>query len=79
MQATIDDLVTSGDQVVVRATVRGTNTGPLGDIPPSGESIEMTIMQFLRIEDGRIVEEWEQFNLLAMLQQIGAIPAEVGA
>ncbi len=79
VQATIDDLVTSGDQVVVRATVRGTNTGPLGDIPPSGESIEMTIMQFLRIEDGRIVEEWEQFNLLAMLQQIGAIPAEVGA
>ena len=59
--------------------MRGTNTGPLGDIPPSGKPIEMTIMQFMRIEDGRIAEEWESFNMLSLLQQIGALPAEVGA
>ena len=79
VQATIEDLVTSGDEVVARVTVRGTNTGPLGDIPPSGKPIEMTIMQFMRIEDGRIAEEWESFNMLSLLQQIGALPAEVGA
>ena len=39
----------------------------------------MTLMQFVRIENGLIVEEWEQFNQLSILNRLAAIPAEVGA
>ncbi len=79
VQATVDQIVASGDEVFARISVRGTQTGPLGDFPPSGKPVEMTLLQFVCIEDGRIAEEWEQFDMLGMLQQIGAIPSEVGA
>ena len=45
----------------------------LGDFPPSGKAAEMTLMQFVRIENGLIVEEWEQFN--SRSQQIGGDPS----
>ena len=52
---------------------------PLGDIPPTGKSatVQMTAMGHIR--DGRIVEEWELFDQLGMLQQLGVIPVEANA
>ena len=79
VQTTVDELVASGDEVFTRVTIRGTQTGPLGDFPPSGKPVEINLLQFVRIDNGRIAEEWEQFNMLSMLQQVGALPSEVGA
>lgn len=30
-----------------------------------------------RVEDGKLVEGWQMFDALGMLQQIGAVPEEV--
>ena len=44
-------------------------------IPPSGHTIEVMGISIFRIEAGKVVEEWEGFDTLGMMQQIGAIPA----
>ena len=71
---TVNDVVATGDTVVGRWTASGTHGGPLGDIPATGKPITITGINIIRFEDGKMVEEWENFDELAMLQQIGVVP-----
>jgi steroid delta-isomerase-like uncharacterized protein len=75
---TVDDLFVIGDRVAVRWTSRGTHLGAMMGFPPSGNKIEIMGISLFRIEDGKVAEEWEGFDTLKMMQQIGAIPAPGG-
>ena len=75
MQVTIDDQLAVGDKVVTRFTVRGSHTGPLAEIAATGKPIQVAAINIVRVEGEKIAEEWESFDELGMLQQIGAIPA----
>lgn len=50
--------VVEGDTVAARLTGRGTHTGPLGDIAPTGRSIEVQELVVYRFSAGRIVQCW---------------------
>jgi len=74
---TVDLAVAEDDLVAVRITARGRHTGtpfPPG-IPAAGTAIEWREQHIFRIADGRIVEHWGVFDNLAILQQLGAVPA----
>jgi len=71
----IDDLLADGDRVVWRFTAQATNTGPLMDIPPSGERATVTGIVIFRVAGARIAEVWVNYDTLGMLQSIGVIPA----
>jgi predicted ester cyclase len=58
LRFTIDDLVAEGDRVTIRWTLRGTNTGPLFDRPPSGQPVELAAIVIFRIANGKITERW---------------------
>ena len=75
MEVDVEDLIAEGDRVVDRITVRGTHTGELMGVPPSGKRFEMQEIHIARIVDGKIVERWTQVDMLGLLQQIGGIPA----
>jgi predicted ester cyclase len=75
VEVTLEDLFAEGDRVVDRITVRLTHTGEFMGVPPSGKRVEMQEMHIARIVDGKIEERWTQFDMLGLLQQIGAIPA----
>ena len=47
---------------------------PLEDVEPTGKTINITGMLISRFEGTKIAEEWESFDELVMLQQIGALP-----
>lgn len=72
---TIDDQIAEGDRVVTRVTVRGTHSGDLMGLAPSGKPMTMAGVSVFRIGDGKIAEEWTLFDQMGMMQQIGAIPA----
>jgi hypothetical protein len=44
-------------------------------IPASGQTIRVEGMNFYRLKDGRVTDIWTQFDGVALLQQLGAIPA----
>ncbi|MFN8472417.1 MAG: ester cyclase [Anaerolineae bacterium] len=71
---TVDDVIAEGDKIAVRFTARGNHTGDFMGIPPSGKPIEARGISIIRIADGQMVEEWQNFDILTLLQQIGAIP-----
>jgi steroid delta-isomerase-like uncharacterized protein len=71
---TIDDTVSDGDKVVWRFTARGTQTGPLMGIPPSGKSATVEGIVISRFANGLWSEDWSNLDNLGMLQQLGVIP-----
>jgi steroid delta-isomerase-like uncharacterized protein len=74
LTATMEDLVISGDRVAGRFTYRGTHTGELMGIPPTGQSIEMRSIDIWRVENGMFAEHWDELNTLEMFSQMGALP-----
>lgn len=71
---TIEDLVAGGDKVTKRWTARGTQTGEFLGIPPTGKQVTLTGIVIFRIAGGKIVEIWENYDALGMMQQLGVIP-----
>jgi steroid delta-isomerase-like uncharacterized protein len=71
---TIEDQIAEGDKVVTRYTVSGTHQGELFGVPATGEQVQMSGIVVDRLEDGKIVEEWPEYDLLGAMRQLGAIP-----
>lgn len=74
LQMTIEDLIAEGDEVAARFTIRGTHTGELMGIPPTGRQVTVSALHILRVANGKIVEEWQNSDDLGMMQQLGVIP-----
>ena len=75
----IVDLFAAGDRVVGRWQATGTNDGSLGPLPPTAKHVTLAGISIFRVENGRLAEEWELFEELQMLQQLGAVPSETEA
>jgi steroid delta-isomerase-like uncharacterized protein len=72
-EVTIEDQVAEGDTVATRWTGRGTHQGDLMGVPPSGNRVEVMGVTISCIEGGKIVEEWDIYDALGMMQAIGAV------
>lgn len=59
----------------VRWTAEGTNSRPFGPVPPTGRRVRVSGLILDRVADGKVVERWEQWDPLAMLQQLGLAQA----
>ena len=75
LRITLEDDIAEGDKVVSRWRAQGTHQGELMGIAPTGNEVTITGITIHRIEDGKIVEEWENWDALGLMQQIGAVPA----
>jgi steroid delta-isomerase-like uncharacterized protein len=71
-EITIEDQLAEEDTVATRWTGRGTHQGDLMGVPPSGNRVEVIGVTISRIEGGKIVEEWDIYDALGMMQAIGA-------
>lgn len=69
----LHDLIAEGDKVVARMPFSGTQTGPVLDLEPTGRPVQVSEIVIFRIEDGKIVEAWEEYDALGMRRQLGVI------
>ena len=77
-RGTVTNIVASGNSATVEVTWEGTQTGslegPAGAIPPSGKRISVPAVMVLTFEGNEINEMHTYFDLMTILQQIGAVP-----
>ena len=71
---TIEDQIAEGDKVATRWTIRGTHQGEFRGIAPTGKQITVTGIGIFRFSEGKVVESWDNFDQLGMMQQLDAIP-----
>ena len=70
---TFEEVIPGADTVVGRWTATGTHTGELPGIPPTGKPIRIGGITIYRFRGGKIVEAWEQLDMLGMWQQLGVV------
>ena len=71
----VEDVISEGDKVAVRAVQQGTHQGVFQGINPTGKQVNVTAIAIFRVVNGKIAEEWLSSDRLGLLQQIGSIPA----
>ncbi len=76
---TVDEQIAEGDKVASRWTARGTQTGEVAGIAPTGKEVTVSGLTISRLENGMVVEEWTNWDTLGMLVQLGAVPAPAQA
>ena len=71
LQFTIEDQFASGNKISTRWTAEGTNSGPLGELNPTGKRVKLDgiIIDYLKNE--KVSERWELWDQMSMLQQLG--------
>jgi steroid delta-isomerase-like uncharacterized protein len=70
LRFSIEDVVSNGDRVAARFTFTGTHRGALFGIEPTGRTVNVTMMGFFRLADGRVTEMWEDYDEAGMRQQL---------
>ncbi len=76
---TIEEQLAAGDLVATRWTGRGTHQGELMGIPPTGKQVTVSGITISRVKNGKVVEEWSNWDTLGMLQQLGVVPEMAAA
>jgi steroid delta-isomerase-like uncharacterized protein len=74
LKTKIEDVICEGDKVVARWTAPGTNKGELMGMPATGKKATFKGVDIMRVVNGKVVEQWTNYNLLSALQDIGAVP-----
>ena len=69
---TVEDALTEGDRIVARVKARGSQHGAFMDIQPTGKRVEYSLIEILRIAEGKILERWGVADWLSVIQQLRA-------
>ena len=70
MHVTVEDTITEGDSACIRWSCTGKHTGAALGVPASGNTIHITGMTILRASEGKVVEAWQNWDMLGMMEQI---------
>ena len=54
----VDEVIAEGDRVLARLRFQGRHTGKLQGIPATGKPVDIIVMDYFRVADGRLVEHW---------------------
>ena len=73
MEIVIEDMVAEGDKVAARCSVRGKHEGDFMGRAATQSPVELTGMTIVRIENGKIVEAWNNFDFMTLYKQCGLL------
>ena len=73
IRVTIEDAFESGEKAVARWSATMTHRGDQLGVPATGKSVRITGISMVRIVKGKIVEGWDNWDQLTMMQEIGAV------
>jgi predicted ester cyclase len=66
----VDDSLADGNTICVRWVFTGRHTGEGLGVAPSGVAINVTGITIMRVANGMIVEGWQNWDMLGLMQQI---------
>jgi hypothetical protein len=73
LQVDVEEVVVGGNTVVVRSTVRGTDTGGYAGRAPTGRAAEEWVVNFMRFEGDRCVSEFIGADKLGLFIGLGVV------
>ena len=71
LHITLDDVIAENNKVVTRYHFNGTHLGGALGFPATKRKVSYTGIVIFRFDDGKIVEQWTEADLLTLFQQLG--------
>jgi steroid delta-isomerase-like uncharacterized protein len=68
---TVEETIAEGDLLAARCSVRGKHAGDSLGFKATQAPVEFTGIAIVRVENGKFVEVWNNFDFLTMYQQLG--------
>ncbi len=81
MDYKIEQMISEGDLIATLWTMSATHEHELRprslerSIPPTHRKVTISAITIDRFVDGKIVEEWERFDTLGLMRQLGLLPS----
>jgi predicted SnoaL-like aldol condensation-catalyzing enzyme len=66
--------IAQDDLVCVQYRSDGTQTGPMGSLPPTGKRFDIDMVDVFRIDGGKIVEHWTFPDRMGKMEDLGFWP-----
>jgi predicted ester cyclase len=70
LRVELHEVLGNGEVALARGTVSGTATGRLYGAPATKRSYQASYFDYVRVEDGRIVERVQQADILGQMRQL---------
>jgi steroid delta-isomerase-like uncharacterized protein len=77
LKHTIVEQVSAGNKVVTRWTAAGTHRGKCMGVAATGKQINLTGINIYTIKRGRLTQSHVNWDMLGLMQQLGAVSAEL--
>jgi steroid delta-isomerase-like uncharacterized protein len=71
LQFSVDDTIAERNEVVLHWTARGTHKAQFLGMQPTNRKAAVSGTSIFRIEGGKIVEQWADWNLMSLMEQLG--------
>jgi steroid delta-isomerase-like uncharacterized protein len=71
MRIVIEDIIAEGDKVAARCSVQAKHEGEFMGRAATQSPVEFTGIAIVRIDNGKIVEAWNNFDFMTMYKQVG--------
>jgi steroid delta-isomerase-like uncharacterized protein len=75
LRFTVDDVIAEKEEVVVHWTAKGTQQGQFLGVAPTNRNATVGGTSIFRIKSGKVNEQWVDWNVLTLLEQLGAATA----
>jgi len=70
LRVELAQVLADGDTALAHGTVRGTATGRLYGAPATRRPFEANFFDYVRVDDGQIIERVQQADMLAQMRQL---------
>jgi steroid delta-isomerase-like uncharacterized protein len=70
----IHETIEQGDRVAARWTITMNHTGAFLGIASTNKRVSVNGISIQRFDNGQIIEAWDNWDQLALLVQLGAVP-----
>jgi hypothetical protein len=74
-----DEMTAEGNRVIVKSHLQGTHSGYMGEMPPTYKEVNFPFVIGYEIENNMIVSHWMLADQMALMGQLGILPAAQAA
>ena len=71
---TLEQMICEGEWVVTRGRWSGKHNGDFQGIPATGKPVDFSFTDIMHVVDGKLAEEFMEWNAMTLMTQIGAMP-----
>jgi len=73
MTIVVEDMIAEADKVAARCSVRGKHEGDFMGREATQSPVEFTGIAIVRIDNGKIIEAWNNFDFMTLHKQVGLL------